>query len=87
MLHREMSVTSLWWGAVIGFIDFQISCCMKSNLDYRRSKTWMCRSDTVMNSAMPEGLIHQMGSSQVNWWHQMELYSVLSSAMYFQSGM
>ena len=45
MLHREMSITSLWWGAVIGFINFQISCCMKSNLDCRSRKTWMCRSN------------------------------------------
>ena len=87
MLHREMFVTSLWWGAVIRFINFQISCYMKSNLDCRSRKTWMCRSNIVMNSAVPEGLINQMGSSQVNWWHQMELYSVLPSAMYFQSGM
>jgi hypothetical protein len=87
MLHREVSITSLWWGPVIGFINFHISCCVKSNLDCKNRKTWICRSDIVMNSAVPEGPINQMGSSQVNWWHQMELYSVLPSAIYFQSGM
>ena len=55
-------ITSLWWGAVIGFINFHISCCVKSNLDCKSRKTWICRSDIVMNSAVPEGPINQMGS-------------------------
>jgi len=50
----------------MGFINFQTSCYMNSNLDCRSKKIWMCRSNIVMNSALPEGLINQMGSSQVN---------------------